>query len=279
MSSDSARAVASRRISSSQPGIRRFCFSGAADVVAMPGLYPWVPAIHAVMPGTARVAVLPGGWRASRTRLRCSRLSVGGTTDNGMTGHRPSCAPRGGSWRCTGRTGSRHAASSRWAGRTAVRRGGRCRDACAPCWPAARATAASSTTTPPPRATPARAPGPARRPSGDAGTEAYAVAAPGPLETASTAPTCSSGRPRPLPKALVERVRAVTGVQAVLPISLASASIEGRTLDVAAVDPAKFRRFTPDASAQAEFVWKRLAGGEVVVDTGVGRRSSSARAT
>jgi len=108
--------------------------------------------------------------------------------------------------------------------------------------------------------------------SGDSGTEAYTVAAPGRLDQRLYTADVLIRSAETLPEELTDRVRAVPGVQAVLPISLASASIEGRTLDVAAVDPAEFRRFTPDVSARAGFVWKRLAGGEVVLDSDVSRR-------
>ena len=68
----------------------------------------------------------------------------------------------------------------------------------------------------------------------------------------------------------MERIRAIKGVEAVLPLSIASASIDGRTLDVAAVDPAHVPAVHPRRDPPgADFVWKRLAGGEVVVDNDV----------
>jgi hypothetical protein len=75
-----------------------------------------------------------------------------------------------------------------------------------------------------------------------------------------------------LPRAVVRRIQRVPGVRAAVPLSMASASVDGRTLTVAAVDPARFRRFTPPQSARAQFVWKRLAGGEVTVDPLVDHR-------
>jgi hypothetical protein len=41
---------------------------------------------------------------------------------------------------------------------------------------------------------------------------------------------------------------------------------------VAAVDPGEFRRFTPTESARADFVWDRVAGGEVAVDSSVSKK-------
>ncbi len=108
--------------------------------------------------------------------------------------------------------------------------------------------------------------------AGDGGTTAYAVDAPGPLNDRLYRADVLIRSADTLPQSLVDRVKKIKDVQAALPISLASASIEGRTLQVAAVDPAQFRRFTPDASARAGFVWKRLAGGEVVVDPGVDKK-------
>jgi hypothetical protein len=112
----------------------------------------------------------------------------------------------------------------------------------------------------------------ADRSAGDSGTEAYAVSAPGPLRDRLYRADVLIRSAETLPDSVVKRVRAIKGVEAVEPLSVASASIEGRTLDVAAVDPATFRQFTPEASARAGFVWKRLAGGEVVVDSNVDRK-------
>lgn len=104
------------------------------------------------------------------------------------------------------------------------------------------------------------------------GLPSYAVEPPGPLEgSLLTADLLITGS-ETLPDELVEEVTGIKGVAAALPISLASSSIDGRTLNVAAVDPAQFRRFTPVQSAQADFVWERLAGGEVAVDTSVSKK-------
>jgi hypothetical protein len=108
--------------------------------------------------------------------------------------------------------------------------------------------------------------------TGDSGTAAYAVSAPGPLKDRLYRADVLIRSAETLPESVVRKIRAIKGVEAVEPLSVASASIEGRTLDVAAVDPATFRQFTPEASARAGFVWKRLAGGEVVVDNSVDRK-------
>lgn len=71
---------------------------------------------------------------------------------------------------------------------------------------------------------------------------------------------------------LVRRVRAIPEVAAVERLSVGALSVEGRTLSVAAVDPTGFRRFTPHATAYADDVWSRVAGGEVAVDPSTPRK-------
>ncbi|HET6560334.1 MAG TPA: M15 family metallopeptidase [Marmoricola sp.] len=100
----------------------------------------------------------------------------------------------------------------------------------------------------------------------------YAVDPPGPFEPPlRTADVLVTGA-ETLPDDLVEGIEALDGVEEVLRLSVAAAAVDGRTLTVAAVDPGEFRRFTPDASAKADFVWKRLAGGEVAVDLSVSKK-------
>jgi hypothetical protein len=77
---------------------------------------------------------------------------------------------------------------------------------------------------------------------------------------------------KPLPAGMVAGIRSVHGVAAAMPLSLASMSVNGRTLTVAAVDPAQYRRFTPSETAEADAVWSRVAEGEVAVDVQVPRK-------
>ena len=108
--------------------------------------------------------------------------------------------------------------------------------------------------------------------AGDGGTNAYAVADPGklhpPLLPADVLVTSS----RTIPDSVRDAVRGVRGVDAAMPLSLASLSVNGRTLSIAAVDAGQFRRFTPLPSASADDVWSRVAGGEVAVDPSLPRR-------
>jgi hypothetical protein len=71
---------------------------------------------------------------------------------------------------------------------------------------------------------------------------------------------------RTLPASVRRAVAGVRGVDEVLPLSLASLSVEGRTLAVASADLAALRRFTPYATARSDEVWARVAGGEIAVD-------------
>jgi hypothetical protein len=123
--------------------------------------------------------------------------------------------------------------------------------------------------------------GPSADPAGDEsegdpdegaeGDTSYAVEPPGPFEGLSRSDVLITAT-ESLPDALIERIRGVRGVETALPISVGSTSVDGRTLTVAAVDPGEFRRFTPDVTARADFVWERVAGGEIAVDTDVDKR-------
>ena len=104
------------------------------------------------------------------------------------------------------------------------------------------------------------------------GEASYAVAKPGrftpPLRTADMLVTATES----LPDSVVEQVRRIKGVRAVVPLSFAATSVNGRTLTVAAADPARLRSFTPDDTARAQFVWDRMAGGEAAVDTSLDKK-------
>ena len=107
-------------------------------------------------------------------------------------------------------------------------------------------------------------------PSADETT--YAVADPGPLKSRIYPADLLVTSTRPIPDRLRKAVARAHGVKAVIPLSLASLSSNGRTLTIAAADPGKFRQFTAFPTASANEVWKRVAGGEVAVDPGQPRR-------
>ena len=112
---------------------------------------------------------------------------------------------------------------------------------------------------------------PSGNPSEDPEAGSWTVPAPGPFRPPLHKPDVLVRDAETLPAAVVRRIRRVHGVRAALPLSIAAAPVDGRTLTVAAVDPARFRRFTPSASARAQSIWERLAGGEVAVDPTVDR--------
>ncbi len=105
-----------------------------------------------------------------------------------------------------------------------------------------------------------------------ASTTEYAVDDPGhfkaPMLTADVLVTSS----KKIPDDVRKRVEGVDGVRASLPMSFSALSANGRTLTLAAADPAGFRNFTPITSARVDEVWKRVAGGEVAVDPSLPRR-------
>ena len=70
----------------------------------------------------------------------------------------------------------------------------------------------------------------------------------------------------------VREIRGLDGVVAVEEMGLAQVTIENRAINVAAVDPGSYRRFTPVGSAQLQEVWDRVAGGEIAIDAGLGRK-------
>jgi hypothetical protein len=93
-----------------------------------------------------------------------------------------------------------------------------------------------------------------------------AVPDPGPLTKSLLTADLLIYSTDPIPDRVRDRVAAVHGVAAVMPLSMASVSTGGRTLTVAAVDPATYRRFTPLQSARADAVWGRVADGEIAVE-------------
>lgn len=69
----------------------------------------------------------------------------------------------------------------------------------------------------------------------------------------------------PLSDALVDRIKKAEGVESVVRISLAQASIQNELIMVAAIDPATYRNFTPSNAAKLQEIWDRVAGGEVAI--------------
>ncbi len=70
----------------------------------------------------------------------------------------------------------------------------------------------------------------------------------------------------PLDEGMVKRIQGLDGVQQVALFSMGQAVIENRAIDVAAVDPATYRLFTPQATADSKETGNRVAAGELALD-------------
>ena len=76
---------------------------------------------------------------------------------------------------------------------------------------------------------------------------------------------------------VVRQIRALGEVEAVEPLSLAQVTIENRAINVAAVDPASYRRFTQAGTAQLQEIWDRVASGELAIDPALARKLADRR--
>ena len=118
------------------------------------------------------------------------------------------------------------------------------------------------------------------RPSASASTgvadPAHAVPPPGPRTRRLWSSDILVFSREALTDQMVTRIKAVTGVEAVERLSLAQVTIENRAINIAVVDPATYRLFTPQPSADLLEIWTRVAGGEVAVSPMLGRRLASA---
>jgi len=111
------------------------------------------------------------------------------------------------------------------------------------------------------------------RPTSDATLEpGHAVDPPG-KRTGQIAPSdiIVTGS-KTLDKSVVSAIRRLRGVTDVEQISLGQAVIENRALNIAAVDPATYRNYTPTGSAQTDEVWDRVANGELAIRRALARK-------
>lgn len=98
----------------------------------------------------------------------------------------------------------------------------------------------------------------------------HAVEAPGPLDTRLYGDDLLVVAEDPLSEELIEQIEAIRvgrtkGVTAAEPLSYAQFTVENKTYNIAAVDPAGYRAFTGEASARWQEQWDRVAGGEIAV--------------
>ena len=73
-------------------------------------------------------------------------------------------------------------------------------------------------------------------------------------------------------KAAIERIKGISGVEAVETFAMGSFFVAEQEVTYAAVNPATFRRFTPPGTGQTQGVWDRVAGGEIAVDPPIAKR-------
>jgi hypothetical protein len=107
--------------------------------------------------------------------------------------------------------------------------------------------------------------------------ENFSVPDPGPLKGKLLTADVLVTSTETIPASVLRRLADLKGVEAAMPFSMASLSSNGRTLTIAAVDPAQYRRFTTYPVATADAVWSRVAGGEVAVDPSVGKKLEEPR--
>ena len=101
---------------------------------------------------------------------------------------------------------------------------------------------------------------------------AYAVEPPGRFKALPRAADIVVQAQDPLDEETLAAIRALDGVEAVEQLSLLQVSIENRVLNVAAVDPATYRRYAPEGLPGNQEVWERVAAGELAVGKAVAKR-------
>jgi hypothetical protein len=104
---------------------------------------------------------------------------------------------------------------------------------------------------------------------------AHAVRRPGPFQAPLQTADMLIFRQYPLSDAMVRRISHVSGVTRVVRFSLAQVSVEDHAINVAAVDPATYRNYNPDAVAQFQEEWDRVAAGEMALSPRLKKRVGS----
>ena len=99
-----------------------------------------------------------------------------------------------------------------------------------------------------------------------------AVEPPGPMKDPVEAADVLIFNQEPLSDSLIKRIGRLKAVSAMETFGLGNVVIENRALNLAAVDPASFRRFAPTSIAQLQEVWERVAGGELSITPALGKR-------
>jgi hypothetical protein len=100
----------------------------------------------------------------------------------------------------------------------------------------------------------------------------HAVDRPGPFRAPLHTADILVLRRQSLDARTVRRIRQLPGVSQVEQFSWAQVSVQDHAINIAAVDPATYRNFNPDAVAQFQPEWNRVAGGEMALRGGFRRQ-------
>jgi len=114
-------------------------------------------------------------------------------------------------------------------------------------------------------ATPRRTPSPTATSAGQTSPTAEPSDGVGPRQGALRAADLLVFSKDALTDEMVDGIRDLKGVRSVERLSMAQVSIENRAINLAAVDPATYRNYTPFASAELQEEWDRVAAGEVAL--------------
>ncbi|MBA3781745.1 MAG: M15 family metallopeptidase [Nocardioides sp.] len=101
---------------------------------------------------------------------------------------------------------------------------------------------------------------------------AHSVPPPGKIEGCCQGADILVYSQEPLSDDMTSQIRKIDGIDATEPLSLAQVAIENRVITIGAVDPASYRRFARSDIAQLQEVWDRVAGGELAIDTPLGKK-------
>lgn len=71
--------------------------------------------------------------------------------------------------------------------------------------------------------------------------------------------------------AVIAAIRRLSGVAAVLPVTMSQVSVQDQLLVLASVDPVSYRNFTPEVVADDDAIWQRVRNGELAVDPSLRR--------
>ncbi len=104
----------------------------------------------------------------------------------------------------------------------------------------------------------------------------HAVPPPGPRKDPLVSPDLLVFHQTTLSPDMIKQIKGLGGVTAVESFSLAQVSLQDHAINIAAVDPAGYRLFTPYASAELQEEWDRVAGGEIAILPRLGKQMQDA---